>query len=264
MRLDLGPRLCLTGYAKLVNSSFMGQKPFLYVYGRKEMALLVALGILVALFSFTLGIHLGKRVGILVDPSQPQAHTESAQAGHTAAPTDEGTHAKLQGQDDAVPDRLDLKEQGKNSEKVARASLGEALHAEVARTGIQLETPRQITLPSEAKTPEGGATTDTETAKPEKTVAETPPAEVAKAVEEAAGKFSIQIGSYPTQNLARDHLERLEALGVEPYMVPADVQGKKWFRVYLGKFESAPAARKSAERYRSQRVIESFVIAPIP
>src|SRR5687768_1489129 len=107
----------------------MDQRQKLFIYDRKEMAVLVLLGIMVALFAFTLGVHLGKRVGsgTLAD------HADEVKAAQTVA--------------DALPDRQDFVEHGDGVATAVDETLNQALHEEVARTGIKLDTPRQVELP---------------------------------------------------------------------------------------------------------------------
>ena len=77
----------------------------------------------------------------------------------------------------------------------------------------------------------------------------------------AVGKFTLQIGSFPVTEEARDQAESLEALGLKPFMRPAEVKGKRWYRVYVGGFETKDAAEKAGTRYIAQHMIEAFVIS---
>jgi hypothetical protein len=111
-----------------------------FIYDRREMVVLILLGLLIAAFAFTLGVHLGKRV--------------SHQAAHEAVkePTPVATSPDL------VPNRQELNEQAKGVEQAVEEVLDQSLHDEVARTGVKLETPVPVELPEKTKSANGGAT----------------------------------------------------------------------------------------------------------
>ena len=201
---------------------------------------------------------------------------------------------------DKIPNRQELTEQAKGAQQAADESLNQALHDEVARTGIKLDTPRQLALPEKTISKNGGATTGSppvvEETAPVK-AAPAPGVPAASAAHEAAtapdkgtypariesdsapkpgnaevdavalhrpapeGRFTIQIGSYPVLEEARDQSDSLEALGLKPYMRPANVRGKQWYRLYVGGFATKDAAEKMGTRYVSQHMIEAYIVA---
>lgn len=71
----------------------------------------------------------------------------------------------------------------------------------------------------------------------------------------AVGKFTVQVASYPDETQARDHAATLKSSGWNAFYIPADIQGKKWFRVSVGLFTSA----KSAGEFRTDFMKESKV-----
>lgn len=254
----------------------MEQKQRFFIYDRKEMGVLLLLGVMVAVFAFTLGVHLGKRVGPRVVAHGPgDAET---------APT----------VPDKLPNRQELTEQAKGAQQAADESLNQALHDEVARTGIRLDTPRQLTLPEKTISKNGGATTGgpavqhsdpvsvpvpapTHASKPvgthsakdaeegDEAAARTAPVAAGDSVallrSAPAGRFTLQIGSYPAFEEGRDQADSLEALGLKPHMRRAEVNGKTWYRLYVGGFNSKEAAEKAGARYVSQRMIDAFIVA---
>ncbi len=116
-------------------------KQYLFIFDHREMTVLVLLGILVAVFSFTGGVHFAKRLtNYSIEASAPKTHEVQAVA-------------------DQVPNQLDLVEQGKRVNETVDQTLQQTLHDEVARTGIKLQTGHQVELPDTAKTKEAGATT---------------------------------------------------------------------------------------------------------
>ncbi len=111
----------------------MTEKQKFFIYGRQEMKILITLGVLITFFAFTLGIHLGKRIG-------PK--------GMVSAPKDPTTVKTLS---DVIPDRNEIIEQSKNANEVADEEIDKALKEEVDRAAIRLEKPRQVELPHTVK-----------------------------------------------------------------------------------------------------------------
>lgn len=231
----------------------MEQKQRFFIYDRKEMGVLLLLGVMVAIFAFTLGVHLGKRVG-------PQAVAQG--------PGDAETVPTVP---DKIPNRQELTEQAKGAQQAADESLNQALHDEVARTGIKMDTPRQLALPEKTVSKNAGATNPHPTEAAE--VAEAAPAPAEKPIAHAEadavalhraapdGRYTLQIGSYPVLDEARDQADSLEALGLKPYMRPATVRGKQWYRLYIGGYKSLEAAEKTGARYVTQHMIEAYIVA---
>ncbi len=220
----------------------MDQKPRLFIYERKEMGVLIVLGSVIAAFAFTLGVHLGKKVG----PLPTQATPSEAQMVLTKP--------------DPVPNRQELSEQAKGAQQAADESLNQALHDEVARTGIRLDSPRQLALPEKPVTKNAGATTPaTATSGPNVSGLHAISAANRRAPH---GKFTLQVGSYPKLEEAKDQTDALDALGLEPYLRETLIKGKgSWYRVFLGGFDTQEAAKEAGERFQSQHVIDSFVIS---
>lgn len=218
----------------------MERKQRLFIYDRKEMVVLILLGVAVAFFAFTLGIHLGKRV-----PPKPTTVAQQPEAAPVATVPDQ------------TPNRQEFQEQSKNVAQAVDESLSQSLHEEVQRTGIKLDTPRQVELPNKVRTSERGAAT------PEAKKAEPAVADFAAAQRPAPhGKFTLQIGSYPSVQEAKDQVEAVEALGLKPYLRSAEIKGKgKWYRVYLGGYEEKAEAEKAGEKFRSQHVIDKFIVS---
>lgn len=77
----------------------------------------------------------------------------------------------------------------------------------------------------------------------------------------ARNKWSVQISAAPARDIADTLVQRLEADGYAGYVVPAEVNGKPFFRVRIGPFdgrEEAELARQSVaqqERYRDAYLI---------
>jgi cell division septation protein DedD len=201
----------------------MEQKQRLFIYDRKEMAVLILLAVMVAVFAFTLGVHLGKRVGG-AEMAAPVAIQPSP------APT----------QPDEVPNRQDIAEQTPAAQQASDEALNRELHDEVSRTGIKMDTPRQVELPEKSRVKSIPAAN-----RP------TP-----------HGKYTLQVGSHQKLDEANDQVEALEALGLKPFLRQVDLKAKgRWYRVYLGGFTSREDAEQSGASYRAKKMIESFIVS---
>ena len=225
----------------------MEQKQRLYIYDRKEMVILTFLGVLVAAFAFTLGVHLGKRV----------AHPTAAglQVG-------EAKHAETT--PDTVPSRHELQEQHKAAVAGVDETLNQSLHEEVVRTGIKLDSPRQIELPDDSKPKSvGDGSTATQKASPRKELAQIVFDDIAATRRNPPeGRFTLQVGSYNSLGDAKDQVDAMEALGLKPVLRAADIRGRgRWYRVYLGGYPSQAEAERAGTRYRGQHVIESYIVS---
>lgn len=225
----------------------MEQKQRLFIYDRKEMGILILLAGMVAVFAFTLGVHLGKKV---------EVH-------QAAAPNPETPVTMAATVSDEVPNRQDLTEQAKGAPHAADESLNQAIHDEVTRTGVRLEVKRQVDLPKDVKSANGGATTLHAAGT---TSAVTDSSQIPAFARPApTGKYTLQVGSYPSISEAKDQTDGLEALGLKPFLREASLKGKGiWFRIFVGGYESKEAAEKAGVRYRGQHVLESFIVAKNP
>lgn len=229
------------------------RKQRFFIYDRKEMGVLMLLGVMVALFSFTLGVHLGKRI----TPSGPVLAENDAAPADTVA--------------DKLPNRQELAEQGKGIAQAVDETLDKSLHEEVTKSGIKLDTHIPVELPEEAKAPDAGKTSeapkgqDKKPAETEQQVSAPSEKALSLSFPRPGGTFTLQIGSYPNMDEARDQVDSLKALGMKPFLRTAEVKGKgKWFRVYLGGYESKDQAEKAGERFQSRHVIDAYIVAKMP
>jgi cell division septation protein DedD len=231
----------------------MEKKQRLFIYDRREVVTLVALGLMVAAFAFTLGVHLGKRV---------VAHTPGAElTAETELPT-------LQ---DSIPNKQELKEQSKDAQDVVDQELTRSLKQEVTQSGVKIKSPRQVELPSKPKSKTGGATTLGAEASPDKTnlkslqklgQALSPDKGDEKTLIEPSGKYTLQVGSYPTEAEAKERVDSLREHGLNPFLRQAEVKGLGLrYRLFVGGFASREEAEKSGKEYQAQHVIHSFLVS---
>jgi cell division protein FtsN len=261
----------------------MDKRSTFFIYKRREMGILVFLAVLVTVFAFTLGVHLGKTVG----PKGVGPAPSPAIAVGTV--------------EDEVPNVQEFAENAAKVHQAADESLDQAAHDEAVRTGLKLDTPRQIELPAKPKSHEAGATTETEHkaqaehaapaehgaaaehAAPAEHGAPTEHAEAAPAHEGVApaehastpsvpaaqrpspeGKYTLQIGSHAKMEEAEAQANVLEAAGLKPILRSADVKGMKRFRLFVGGYPNHEAAQKAGKLYQKQQIIDSYVVANMP
>jgi cell division septation protein DedD len=232
--------------------------PRLFIYDRREVATLVALGLMVAAFAFTLGVHLGKRV-----------------VGHPAS-TELTGDSQIPTLQDSVPNKQELKEQSKDAQNVVDEELTKSLKQEVTQSGVKLKAPRQVELPTKAKSKTGGATTlrareDKTNLKALQKLSQTvnPEADnktddktAEKTLTEPSGKYTLQVGSYPTEAEAKERVDSLREHGLNPFLRQAEVKGLGLrYRLFVGGFASREEAEKSGKEYQAQHVIHSFLVS---
>jgi len=218
----------------------MQQKQRLFIYSRKEMVVLVLLGTLVAVFAFTLGIHLGKRVSPALDTNE-------------ANPI-----AAIEPEAEESPSPQQLADNAEVIRDFADESLDQAAHDEIQKAGLKLDVPRQVELPTVPKDPAAGATVTTDDGQ----VGDELQAVPAALRPAAGGKYTLQIGSFRTAREATDRAQVLDAAGLKPFLRGAEVKGKgKWYRLYVGGYLSRDEAEKAGADYRTQGLISSFIIA---
>ena len=60
--------------------------------------------------------------------------------------------------------------------------------------------------------------------------------------------YSLQIGAYPSEEVAKERMSVLPVKDQSVYYEAAQVKGQKWFRLFVGKFES----KRDAEEYQKK------------
>lgn len=196
----------------------MELRPKIHIYDRRELGVLFFLAVVVSLFSFTLGIHMGRRAG---SETEKAAAAEPVAIAHDVEPP---------------PSSQDLNQQARTAHQVADQALDQTLHDEVMKTGIKLEKGHQLELP-----------------------------DTVRAHAQPQGKFTLQVGSYPSEADAQKKIEGLEAKGLKPFLRSVEISGKgSWYRVYIGGFASKLTAEAEGTDLQSQHKIDSFIVANLP
>ncbi len=79
----------------------------------------------------------------------------------------------------------------------------------------------------------------------------------------AKGKFTVQVGSYPTEKDAAERVEMLKQKGFRhSYFTTKEIGDKKeiWYRVWLGYYPDLKTAQQSGEMLQKENEIKNFLV----
>lgn len=115
-----------------------------------------------------------------------------------------------------------------------------------------------------AKAPSvASANTVTPTPKSDTRSEDRTPASVAPrntAAKEASPMFTVQVGAYPTEAEAADMTQTLQRQGYKTSYVPANVNGKTWYRVSVGLFGTIKEAQDYKTEFLSKTKLGSAIV----
>jgi cell division protein FtsN len=228
------------------------QKRRLFIYDRKEVGILILLGVGVALFAFTLGVHLGKQVV----PQKLESAVESGATEPVAAASEQ------------PPVRGEIAQEVKNVPAAMDETLDQSLRDEIAKTGLQLDSGRQVDLPTEVRSagirkaePAPAVSPRSVDARP-KTAAQS---SAQPSTPRVKGKYTLQVGSFPNLRDAEPELLKLNENGLRAEVREVEIAGKgKWFRLFVGQFDSVKDADQAGKTFRNERRISDFVVVRSP
>lgn len=237
----------------------MEKKQRFFIYDRREALVLILLGIMVAVFAFTLGVHLGKKAGGKEASSSPSVATELVPNVH-----DNPTREEMNERDREA--RAQASQEG-GASSPADDSLSQALHDEVARTGVKLDSPKETELPTETKSKVGGATTGAPAPREIRPAPKSAPTTASEkySATESKLRFTLQIGSYANQAEAQAKAKEADSHGLKSFVQSAEIRGKGiWYRVHVGSFASKEEAERVGQDYRSKSWIPDFIVTHSP
>ena len=209
-----------------------------YYFTRWQMALLGGAFTLASVIIFGLGMFVGKEIEArkIVRPEEPLVKVPVKPSPRGAAGT-EGAKSK----DDLTfyntltkpPESKQAAEtetEEKEGDKTARATPKEKKPQGREETAARAKA-------AESRAEKTPAVAETET--------KAPPTESAEA--KTNGKsWSVQANSYPDAKSANDLVDRLKNKGYNAFVTEANVKGKVWYRVRVGRFGSRDEAEKIA------------------
>ncbi|HEX8773215.1 MAG TPA: SPOR domain-containing protein [Pyrinomonadaceae bacterium] len=221
---------------------------FDYEGGRAWLRIAPMLLLLGVLVFFAL-YYLGNRVGVrdrTTDSAATQAQPEpqSAAAAPAAA---------------ALPD---------NSQNASQSPSPAA--ESIAATGTEPAQPTAVALKEEAPKPAEKPVAETPKRESQPPAAVAAPAAVATApaattaapvVDQSAGNFTVQVGSYNNAAQADERASRLRSSGIEARVVRADIPRRgTWYRVQAGRFASQTEAARYATELKGKGATDDFVV----
>jgi cell division protein FtsN len=79
----------------------------------------------------------------------------------------------------------------------------------------------------------------------------------------AIGKYTVQVASYADENEAKNHAATLKGKGWSAFYVPANVQGRTWYRVSVGIYDSNKAATEARAQFMKDTNSKSALVQKI-
>ncbi|MAF77142.1 MAG: hypothetical protein CME60_03210 [Halobacteriovoraceae bacterium] len=232
----------------------MDEKTKLYVFSKREVALIFLFMFLIALTSFVFGVKIGKSYSY-------------GQAG--LSPADRERVELLSGQEEAVNEVVDEveKEQGSKNDSQGLAPDMEDLNKKLEQH-IKEETTgekKRVTSPTEEqeiskeafkeeRNDQQGASNQMVEPAPGVTIP-SPKAEQVTGSESQSqkdkysGKYTIQLGSHRSIEEAQDFAEGFRVRGYNPIVNEVEIPGRGiWYRVSLGAFQSITEAKEYVKK----------------
>jgi type IV secretory pathway VirB10-like protein len=212
----------------VLDYAHMDQRPDLLIFSKKEFFAIVILLVLVALFSFTLGLKMGKTLGFSskdVAQSEPQTPVKVEQP---ATVTESATTTEVATQTETAPAQAPQPEVKKADEAEVAPDAAQGLSAE-EYAGEQLHKDKKT-----------------------------------KAQPGAGGKYTLQVGSYRTVSEAAERVADLKHSGLDAFYLAAEVPGKgTWYRVGIGVFRTKSEAERTAAEWKKTRQVPPFIVQKV-
>lgn len=257
----------------------MESKPKFLVYDRREIWVLFLLGLFVALFAFTLGLHFGRRL----QNGQADADHPEKVGEPIPQPLQEEAEDKVAGKDDFPV------ETPQGVREMSQQVMDESTAEQVEVQDLRLKEPKALELPEKAKSENSGGTTQAQAEGAEhgknthvmypkklekKVVAPAKKKTVSSALAMAEKEelhsgseglrkfFVLQVGSYPDEPSAESKVTELKSTGIDAMIEKATVKelGLR-FRVLVGKFPSRKSADQAGKNYQSKKMIEQYFVS---
>lgn len=79
----------------------------------------------------------------------------------------------------------------------------------------------------------------------------------------SVGKYTVQVASYPDETEAKNHAATLKGKGWNSFYIPAEVQGKTWYRVSVGLFTNAKSAGDFRKEFQKESASATAIVQKI-
>ncbi len=213
----------------------MEPKAELLVFNKKEITVIMVLLVLVSLFSFTLGLRLGKALGVakVEHPEQaPLAEKSEKKEAVPVAAEHDSEHEAAKAEEAEAPKAADA-EKAVDTGKKAEARADAEFSKEAAKEKLAVGKAIPMSLPNDKKS------------------------------EAADGpRFTIQVGSHRTVAEAAEQVTQLKGTGFDDaFYLAANVPGHGTrYRVGVGIFTSKDAAERTAGKWKATKKALPFYI----
>jgi cell division protein FtsN len=217
----------------------MDSKTKLYVFAKKEVALIFTFMILIAITSFIMGIKIGKKYTYEVAGITPQ---DQKKVVDLLSKNEEDLESIKKNQDAHKVESADI--ENKLQEKISDEF---GVHAPAGGHDAH----QAANMSTETKPHEAPATHETKNVK--------------SVGDELSGKMTIQLGSHRTLKEAEDFSEGFKARGYDPIINQIDIKGKgTWYRVSLGAFANSEEAKAYIAKEKTLFIGQDYTIVKMP
>lgn len=217
----------------------MDENTKLYVFSKREVALIFLFMFLIAITSFVFGVKIGKSYSF-------------EQAGFT--PADRAKVELLSGQEEKVNEVVEevQKEQSETPQvemKDINKKLEEHIKTETSGQGKRFED-----KPATEETPAdtGAVDTGNQMVEPAPGTVVEEPSKPKTLKDQYSGKYTINLGSYRSLEEAETFAEGFKVRGYNPIINEAELPNRGvWYRVSLGVFDSISEAKDFVKKEQS-------------
>jgi len=217
----------------------MDSKTKLYVFAKKEVALIFIFMILIAITSFVMGVKIGKNYSLEMAGITPADQKKVVELLSKKEEELEGIKKNAESHTVESSD-IEHKLQEKISAEFGGEAPATAAHGEAPATAPAGHAPMST---EPAKAVHGGG----------------------QSKDGLSGKFTIQLGSHRTLKEAEDFAEGFKARGYDPIINQIDIKGKgTWYRVSLGAFNTNEEARAYIAKEKTLFIGQDYTIVKMP
>jgi cell division protein FtsN len=266
-------------------------------FDHREMAVILSLFVFVSILMFTVGILVGKGIsqhqiaaaphtGTLASEEHASAHNipsgTSVSTDHAGEHAGDHGHSKEAAEkhegpghaedDHSGPPKVGITEGSHEDRQLAEAKSPEPLELVPAKPrskdvrGELEEFPKTKEMIAALKNPklqslyEGSQTKKRETASVSAEVS-APSAPTRVPTSAAQGKYTVQVGSYPSQKEAEERVGALKKLGFpHAFFSAKELTKDTWYRVWLGYFPDAEAARQGGIVLQARGEVKNYIV----
>ncbi len=217
----------------------METKNEILLFSKKEVSIIILLLVLVAIFSFTLGIKLGQKL------SHGKLEIEHHGEAPLSAIEHETEHEVEADQHHVTANEKHEKDQTAVEEAIEKAkeSLEHEVNALKAGSGKAIP----MSFPKDKK--------QAVKEEPKHGHSEKSPSKV------ASGKYTLQVGSHRTIEEANSQVKELRGKGFDAFYLGVEIPGKgTWYRVGIGMYPSKEMADTSANNLKKTKEMPAFIV----